>query len=116
MRRNLKQDQEPLNKAQLLKLLWPDHSARADQIMAIRQKEIEREFAKGSAGGEGESMQRFFDMAMMFKVLDQEAKRSKSLIEEEKKQEEAKVESQSSKKDDGEQKTNIYGIAEEAVL
>ena len=40
-------------------------------------------------------MQRFFDMAMMFKVLDQESKRSKSLIEEEKK-EEANIVSQSS--------------------
>ena len=33
-------------------------------------------------------MQRFFDMAMMFKVLDKESQKSKSLMEEEKKQEE----------------------------
>jgi len=36
LRRNLKQDQEPLNKAQLLKLLWPTHATRVDEIMAIR--------------------------------------------------------------------------------
>ena len=62
-------------------------------------------------------MQRFFDMAMMFKVLDKEAQRSKSLIEEEEKKEEelpAKVEEK--KVEDKGEKTDAFAIIEEATL
>lgn len=30
LRRNLKQDQEPLSKTQILKLLWPTYNTRVD--------------------------------------------------------------------------------------
>jgi hypothetical protein len=53
-------------------------------------------------------------MAMMFKVLDQEAKKSKSLIEEEKKEEEpAKVEAQ--KPESSTVKTDIFAVIDEAI-
>ena len=114
LRRSIKHDQEPLSKTQILKLLWPDYSAHVDQVMAVRKKEIDREFSKGSKGDESEAMQRFFDMAMMFKVLDKESQRSKSLIEEEKKEAEPlKVEQQ--KDEDKSEATNIFAIIDEAL-
>ena len=116
LRRNLKQDMEPLSKTQILKLLWPDYVAHIDAVMVIREQEIKTEFAKGQASGEGESMQRFFDMAMMFKVLDKESSKSKSLIyEEEKKVEEPAKALEKKASADGNQKTNIYAVVEEAV-
>jgi hypothetical protein len=41
LRRNLKHDQEPLTKGQILKLLWPDYNTRIDEVMAIRKNEID---------------------------------------------------------------------------
>jgi hypothetical protein len=87
--------------------------------MAIRQKEIENEFARGSQTEGTEVMQRFFDMAMMFKVLDKEAQRSKSLIEEEKKEEvfPAKVEEKKGgDKSEKTEKTDIFAVIGEATL
>ena len=86
LRRNLKADMEALSKTQILKLLWPGYMHPIDEVIAVRQKEIAAEFNSGEQTGE--SMQRFFDMAMMFKALDKDAQKSKSLIEEEKKEEE----------------------------
>jgi hypothetical protein len=61
-------------------------------------------------------MQRFFDIAMMFKVLDKEASKSKSLIQEEKKQEEpAEVGQKKDPSSEVTQKTNIYAVVDEAV-
>jgi len=61
-------------------------------------------------------MQRFFDMAMMFKVLDREAQRSKSLIEEEKKEEELPSKVEEKKVEDKGEKTDVFAVIEEATL
>ena len=61
-------------------------------------------------------MQRFFDMAMMFKVLDKEAQRSKSLIEEENKEEELPAKVEEKKVEDKGEKTDVFAIIEEATL
>jgi hypothetical protein len=61
-------------------------------------------------------MQRFFDMAMMFKVLDKEAQRSKSLIEEEKKEEELPAKVEQKKVEDKAEKTDVFAVIEEATL
>lgn len=84
--------------------------------MAIRQKEIENEFARGSQTEGTEVMQRFFDMAMMFKVLDKEAQRSKSLIEEEVKEEEYPAKVEEKKGEDMTEKTDVFALIGEATL
>ena len=53
---------------------------------------------------------------MMFKVLDKEAQRSKSLIEEEKKEEELPAKAEEKKVEDKGEKTDVFAIIEEATL
>jgi hypothetical protein len=60
-------------------------------------------------------MQRFFDMAMMFKVLDKEAQKSKSLIMEEKKEEEPAKYEEKKESAQATDKINVYAVVDEAV-
>jgi hypothetical protein len=81
--------------------------------MSVRRAEIEKEFSRGEQ--QGEAMQRFFDMAMMFKVLDQESHKSKSLLVEEEKKEELPAQTLKKQEADGQAKTDVFALVDEAL-
>lgn len=89
LRRNQKEDLEPPSKTVILKLLYPSYAARVNEVISEREASIRAEYETGKSD---DGMQRYFDMAMMFKSLDKDVQISKSLMVASTDEEEKKVE------------------------
>jgi hypothetical protein len=113
MRRAIMHDAEPLNKAQILKLLWPTHKDWVEEVMQRRAVEIKAEV---EASGEGDAeMEYYRGVANMLRERDA-AKRG-MMVKAGGAGEESKQ--QAKKKEEGAgavtASIDVYGLAEEMV-
>lgn len=61
---------EPLQKTQILTLLYPTYAGYVEQIIRLRDEEIQKEYISDSSSG-GDSMAAYKAQAMLFKQMEQ---------------------------------------------
>eukprot|EP00347_Sterkiella_histriomuscorum_P012111 403369855 len=88
LRRCLKSDAQPLEKSNILNVLYPDYEAAVSEVMAAKDKEVQAEFKAGQAKDGGDNKLAIFQaQADYFKSLDKDNLPTTQIVEEEKKEE-----------------------------
>ncbi|CDW75354.1 UNKNOWN [Stylonychia lemnae] len=116
-RRCIRSDAEILTKNTILKALFPDYATYVDEIMKVKEIEIQNEFKKDDKqGASSDQFSEYTSQANFFKALDQANLKTISNEEEsneEEKKEDSKISGGEEKKQD--EKVDLIKAADDAV-